>query len=348
MVIQHRKGVQHGNADPLSRRPDDLKYCDCYEAGVTLESLPCGGCSFCTRLHNQWAWFEADVDDVVPLAIRRITLEDEEVDWDNILSPDFMSSEESAEDTLWLPTYTPAELHKAQLDDPALSKLIDWLESGKSPSLEELYLCSPTVKKFWLWRSQLEFVNGVLCYQWEDSPAKWLFMVPASMQDEVMAGCHDCPTAGHLGQKKTLDRVKCSFMWHELSTDVGIYVRSCPICNKNKKSNIKPKAGLGSFRAGAPMECVHMDILGPFPPSESGNRYVLLMIDQFTKWVEIHAIPDQTAVQTARIAVDNFFSRFGAPLQIHTDQGKNFDGHVMKALCSLYHITKTRTTPYRP
>ena len=56
------------------------------------------------------------------------------------------------------------------------------------------------------------------------------------------------------------------------------------------------------------MECVHMDILGPFSPSESGNRYVLLMIDQFTKWVEIHAIPDQTAVQTARIAVDNFFS----------------------------------------
>ena len=96
MVIQHRKGVQHGNADPLSRRPDDLKYCDCYEAGVTLKSLPCGGCSFCTRLHNQWARFEADVDDVVPLAIRRITLEDEEVDWDNILSPDFMSSEESA------------------------------------------------------------------------------------------------------------------------------------------------------------------------------------------------------------------------------------------------------------
>ena len=73
MVIQHRKGVQHGNADPLSHHPDDLKYCDCYEAGVTLESLPCGGCSFCTCLHNQWARFEADVDYVVPLAIRRIT-----------------------------------------------------------------------------------------------------------------------------------------------------------------------------------------------------------------------------------------------------------------------------------
>ena len=81
MVIQHQKGVQHGNADFLSRCPEDIKYCDCYEAGVTLESLPCEGCKFCTRLHTQWARFEDDVDDVVPLAIRRISLDDEDPDW---------------------------------------------------------------------------------------------------------------------------------------------------------------------------------------------------------------------------------------------------------------------------
>ena len=127
-----------------------------------------------------------------------------------------------------------------------------------------------------------------------------------------------------------------------------LYVRTCPICNKNKKAKTKPKAGLRNFRAGAPMEHVHMDILGPFPPSQLGNRYILLMIDQFMKWVEIHAIPEQTAEQTARIAVNQFFMHFGAPLQIHTVQGKNFDGQVMKALCSLYRIAKTRMTPYHP
>ena len=176
---------------------------------------------------------------------------------------------------------------------------------------------------------------------------KLLFIVPVSLKDKVLAGCHDCPTSGHLGTQKTLHRVKHSFIWHELATDVSIYVHSCPVCNRNKKSNVKAMAGFHSFRAGAPMEHVHMDILGPFPPSESGNHYILLMIDQLTKWVEIHAIPDQTAEQTAQIAVNQFFTRFGA-LQIHTDQGKNFDGHVMKALCSLYRITKTRTMPYQP
>ena len=173
-------------------------------------------------------------------------------------------------------------------------------------------------------------------------------LIPDALKEEIMVGCHDCPTSGHLGQKKTLDHVKHSYMWHELTTDVCLYVCTCPICNKNKKAKTKPKAGLRNFRAGAPMAHVHMDILGPFPPSQLGNHYILLMIDQFTKWVEIHAIPEQTAEQTARIAVNQFFTHFGAPLQIHTDQGKNFDGQVMKALCSLYRVAKTHTTPYHP
>ena len=130
--------------------------------------------------------------------------------------------------------------------------------------------------------------------------------------------------------------------------DVIEYVHTCSTCSKNKKANVKPKAGLGCFHAGAHMERVHMDMLGPFPSSVWGNKYILIMVDQFSKWVEIHALPDISAEQTARCAIDQFFSRFGTPLQIHTDQGKNFDGNIMKALCDLYRITKTQTTPYRP
>ena len=69
------------------------------------------------------------------------------------------------------------------------------------------------------------------------------------------------------------------------------------------------------------------------------------MVDQFSKSVKIHAIPDISAEQIARCAIDQFFSHFGAALQIHTDQGKNFDRNV-KALCDLCRITKTFTTPY--
>ena len=63
------------------------------------------------------------------------------------------------------------------------------------------------------------------------------------------------------------------------------------------------------------------------------------MVDHFSKWVEIHALLDISVEQTARCAVDQLFSRFGSPLQIHTDQGKNFDSNVVKSFCDLYHVT---------
>ena len=60
------------NADALSRIPNEMPYCGYYTANCTPEELPCGGCKFCTRVHQQWSKFEEDVDDIVPLAVRRI------------------------------------------------------------------------------------------------------------------------------------------------------------------------------------------------------------------------------------------------------------------------------------
>ena len=96
------------------------------------------------------------------------------------------------------------------------------------------------------------------------------------------------------------------------------------------------------------MERVHRDILGPLVQSDAGNRYVLMMVDQFTKWVECIPLPDQTAAQLAEVALHNFFCRLGLPLQIHTDQGRNFTGRVFSDLCARLQVAKTRTTPYHP
>jgi hypothetical protein len=68
--------------------------------------------------------------------------------------------------------------------------------------------------------------------------------------------------------------------------------------------------------------------LGPFNTSEDGNRYVLMMIDQFTKWVEMAAIPEQSALTIADKFVVHFVVTFGCPLEVHTDQGRNFDGNL--------------------
>lgn len=71
MVIQHNAGWKHANDGGLSQIPYK-DYCDCYQVGVDLASLPFEGCNFCTRDHASWAHFESNDDNVVPLAVQTV------------------------------------------------------------------------------------------------------------------------------------------------------------------------------------------------------------------------------------------------------------------------------------
>ena len=91
-----------------------------------------------------------------------------------------------------------------------------------------------------------------------------------------------------------------------------------------------------------------MDITGPFPESPEGNRYILVVGDYFTKWMEAYALPDQEATTVAKKLVDEFFCRFSVPEQLHSDQGKQFESKLISAICQLLQVKKSRTTPYHP
>jgi len=108
------------------------------------------------------------------------------------------------------------------------------------------------------------------------------------------------------------------------------------------------RAPLQLHQVGAPLERVAMDILGPLPPTRQGNRYILVIMDYFTKWPEAYALPNQEAGVVAQAFVEGFVCRHGIPEELHTDQGGNFESELLKEVCSLLSIRKTHTTPQRP
>ncbi|VDI00836.1 Hypothetical predicted protein [Mytilus galloprovincialis] len=250
----------------------------------------------------------------------------------------------------WMEGRSPRDIIAEQEKDSDLCQIIQWLKNDQVPSeFLKLQLCSPAAKHWWSCNSQLQFKNGILVYEWLDTvPPKLLVMVPKSMKQEVLVNCHNTKVAGHFGQQKTYNKLKSRFMWHGMRQDALIHVRTCEVCNINKKPNRKAKGALGQFHAGSPMERIHIDILGPLRESTKGNKCILVVIDQFTKWVEFYALPNQNAQTVATTLTDNFISRFGCPSMIHSDQGKNLDGNLFRELCSLLEIPKTRTTAYRP
>jgi hypothetical protein len=99
------------------------------------------------------------------------------------------------------------------------------------------------------------------------------------------------------------------------------------------------------YNVGAPLERVAMDIAGPFPQSDRGNRYLLIAMDYFTKWPEVYPIPNQEASTVAEALVTNIFCRSGVPRELHSDQGRNFESRLMQEVLQRLGVGKTRTTP---
>jgi hypothetical protein len=94
----------------------------------------------------------------------------------------------------------------------------------------------------------------------------------------------------------------------------------CMECNQNKKATVSARHPMLSYHSGSPMERVHLDFIGPLPRTKRGNKHILMMVDQFTKWVKCIPLPSQGAEETTRAAVNQFFSIFGCPFQVFTDQ----------------------------
>ena len=97
-----------------------------------------------------------------------------------------------------------------------------------------------------------------------------------------------------------------------------------------------------------PMERIAIDVLGPLPTTDGGNKYLFIAADYFTKWIEAYPLPNQEATTVAEVLVKEFVCRFGTPQIIHSYQGQNFESAVFAEMCQLLGITKTRTTPLYP
>ncbi|CAK1577916.1 unnamed protein product [Parnassius mnemosyne] len=123
----------------------------------------------------------------------------------------------------------------------------------------------------------------------------------------------------------------------------------CTSCATVKEPPARSRGALKLYNVGAPSERIAIDVAGPFPESESGNKYFMGVMNYFTKWPEVFAIPNQETSTVADKLVHEVFYGFGAPLEIHSDQGRNFESQIFLLLYNkVMGAHKTRTTSYHP
>ena len=246
----------------------------------------------------------------------------------------------------FIPVWTQEEIKNFQREDDNLLQVIRWVETDFPSSSPKLH----SLQTLWAQRDYLLLQDEVLYRQWEDVPGGGAHkkLQLASLVPQVLAGLHDSPVGGHLGAKNTLDKVRTRFYWPNQRNDVQLWCASCAKCC-SRKTPLVVRAPLQLDNSvSRPLQRVAMDILGPLPETARGNRYILVIGDYFTRWKEAYPMKDMNALTVAQIFVHEFIFHMGIPDVIHTDQGRNFESAVVKGICNLLGIKKTRTTPYHP
>ena len=171
----------------------------------------------------------------------------------------------------------------------------------------------------------------------------WQLLCPVQFRKVVCKLLHD--DMGHLGQDRTVASCQERFFWPGMTSDIAEYIAQCQRCIRAKAPHLPHCAPLESIITSQPMEMVALDFL-TLEDGRGGVANVLVITDHFSKYAMAVPTTNQTARTTARTFFDAFVVHYGFPSRIHSDQGRNFESKVIKELCAIAGIKKSRTTPY--
>ena len=154
----------------------------------------------------------------------------------------------------------------------------------------------------------------------------------------------------HPGRAKTTQVIQMSYYWPTIRRDCSNYLHQCHYCAARKAHNLRARVPIMQYdRPVRPFYRMHMDLTGRLNTTVGGMEYILVFKCALTKWVEIFALSDKSALEVARCLMDEVIWRHGCPYEIITDRGNEFFNSHMKSIVDLLAIPRhIKTTAYTP
>lgn len=182
-----------------------------------------------------------------------------------------------------------------------------------------------------------------------DDECNWKEVVPKERRRELIRQNHDEPTSGHLGIFKTYHRLKQRYTWPKMKYDVSRYVRRCTTCIQSKpEQKAVPGRMGGHSKISRPWEMLCIDLIGPLPRSTSGNNFILIIADCFSKFVLSFPLRKATAARVVKHLEEDVFLIYGVPRGIISDNGVQFRSKEYKQLLERYKVRPLFTAFYHP
>ena len=168
------------------------------------------------------------------------------------------------------------------------------------------------------------------------------------MIPSVLRHFHGNLTLGHPGKNRMTGQIRSLFRWKGMPSSIRRWVRGCTLCARRKPP--RPlRAGLTSpMRAVRPMQFLHIDHVGPFPPTKNGDTHILTVCDQFTRFVWGFPCKKQDTGTCMDLIMKHVVFPYGCPEWIWSDRAPAFASKAMEHICHRFNIKKAQTTGYQP
>ena len=244
---------------------------------------------------------------------------------------------------LWKNTNILNDIKKAQEADPKLKPIIEMLKT--QPPADFNGKRNPHI-----------LMNGILYkvknanqhYNQRVVGTKHRLVIPRTMQNTVLEWAHNHPTAGHGGQQKTLFRLATRVYWKSMRKDIFKYIAACQECQQFKYNNAPTANPMQMHLVNEPWHTIGLDIMGPLPTTARQKRFILVVVDYFTRWIELFPLKSTTSINMANILMNEVFSRYGLPKHIVSDNGPQFVSNLFKNFCDTLRIKQNLTANYHP
>ncbi|MHB1799647.1 MAG: RNase H-like domain-containing protein, partial [Vulcanimicrobiaceae bacterium] len=315
MDIQHRSGKKHGNADAMSRIDDtgrilkidivtnELEKEDIVEI---IEKLPLERMNRVFKIANTLTGMKATLTGRLKKE-SPVSENNDESEW-IIKRSNIVEEQQRDSQTKWIWRYLnngglPEDEQEANhvMKEASGFQLLDGLLYRTIPTLK-------MVKRRW---------GGLR------------IVIPEKFQKKILRDSHNSVMTGHMGIRRTFERIAEKYYWKGMLQDVKMFIEECLDCAMRKGVMNKKSGEMGTIEAKMPLDIISADVLGPLPQTHKGNKYIIVFTDHFSKWVEIFSMKDQKAETVAELYVKNICCRHGNPKKFLSDRGKNFVGDVM-------------------
>lgn len=247
-----------------------------------------------------------------------------------------------------LPLRQKADLRSLQSADPVIGPFGNLWKRGTRPSRSERLALPAAAQRLLREWKRIRCREGVL-YRSIRLPGETKetlqLLLPQCLKEEVLTSLHD--DHGHQGIERTTELITERCFWPGMYQAIITHCQKCPRCITSKAVHPRVRTFPGNLMAARPLDVVAIDFT-TLEKSSDGRENVLVVTDVFSKFTQAYPARDQKASTVAKLLTEGWFYRYGVPKRLHSDQGRSFEGDLMKQLCQFYRIDKSRTTPYHP